>query len=569
MRVLGVHCGHDSAAALVVDGHVVAHAAEERFSRVKHYGGIPVQSVRYCLARAGSSIEDVDVIATTVSALHPSLQVLFGLEDDEVTQLARKEGVSRWSRATLERAVRRRIRAPMVPPAYLKFFKKARTTEIVRVDHHLAHAASAYFTCGLDDCLVVTADGIGDGTSTAVWRARAGRLEPIVRFGGRGSFGWFYGMVTEALGWQVGEGEGKTMGLAPYGDPDAFPDELLAQHMPRYMDGDLAKPVDFGQITNVRVLDTDNWHFIRGEAVADLVRTHGAENVAAKAQRLLEMEMLDFLEHWIKKEDATRLTTAGGVFLNVKLNQGVIDRSLVEEYHIFPDAGDPGLPVGSAMYAWQQKTGERQPPARITDVYWGPEYSQEEIEATLRSRNLPFRRSSDISKETAELIAAGKIVGWFQGRGESGPRALGGRSILMDPRRAENKDIINARVKYREPFRPFCPSMTREAAKRYLNTTHEDRFMICASSVTGEAAKAIPAVVHVDNTVRPQVVGDENGRYRALIEHFGALTGVPVVLNTSFNIKGEPIVSTPAEAIRCFFDTGMDVLALGDFLVTK
>ena len=573
LTILGVHFAHDAAAALIQGGRVVAHSAEERFNRVKHYGGAPARAIGFCLEWAGLKIEDVDVITSTRPLDEPLFAGTFCLSEERVSRLVPPPP------GTYLDVVRKAARAvgvlpplavemPVIAPSHVLTHEVHERTEILRVGHHLAHAANAYHTSGFENCLVITADGVGDESSLAVWRAQGGKLERIRSFGPEGSLGWFYGIVTEALGWQVGDGEGKTMGLAPYGDPDAFEDELLLPWLPRYVNGELATPVDFGTIGSYPMLDTHNWHFLRVAPIVKLVERYGPENVAAKAQRLLEEEMVGFISHWLRAEGTRTLATSGGVFLNVKVNQEVVEQDLVDDYYVFPDAGDSGLPIGSALAVWQERRGSGVLPP-ISDAYWGPRYSNDEIKAVLDTRNLRYRRRDDIVGDTADLLASGKIVGWFQDRAESGPRALGARSILMDPRGPENKDVINARVKYREAFRPFCPSMTEEGARRYLTQTHRDRYMVCASSVKEGAAEDLPAVVHVDGTVRPQVVTPELGRYHRLIQAFGERTGVPVLLNTSFNIKGEPIVSTPSEAIRCFYDTGLDALAIGDFLLTK
>lgn len=576
LTILGVHFGHDSAAALLQGGRIVAHAAEERFKRVKHYGGPPTQAIEFCLQWAGLKMADVDIVASTspLSRLDaPMFGATFGLSQAKLHALLPPP--PRTYVDVLRKVARKAKVLPPLPevtppaaPSYLLTHKAEERTEFVRVNHHYAHACNAYHTSGFDRCLVVTADGVGDTSSLTVWRAAEGRMELLRSFGPEGSLGWFFGIVTEALGWQVADGEGKTMGLAPYGDPDAFEDERLLPWVPRYEEGDLVRPVDFGPVTSYRELETDHWHFLGVEPIRDLVAEFGPENVAAKAQRLLEKEVVGFLAHWLRVEGTRDLAVSGGVFLNVKVNQEVVERDLVDHLYVFPDAGDAGLPVGAALSVFQQRRSPCVMPG-ISDVYWGPSYSDEDIESVLGIRNLPYRRSTDIVGEVAELLAAGKIVGWFQGRAESGPRALGARSILMDPRGPDNKDIINARVKYREAFRPFCPSMTEDAATRFLTQARRDRYMICASSVKNGAADELPAVVHVDGTVRPQVVTPDVGRYHELISRFGQLTGIPVLLNTSFNIKGEPIVSTPSEAIRCFYDTGLDVLAVGNFLLSK
>jgi carbamoyltransferase len=316
-------------------------------------------------------------------------------------------------------------------------------------------------------------------------------------------------------------------------------------------------------------MDTYHWHFEEAKEVKKIIEKYGREDVAAKAQKLLEREMMAFIKTWVEKEKVSQLATAGGVFLNVKLNQQVVESHIVDDYYIFPNAGDSGLALGAALFVYYQLNAEENI-MKIDDIYWGPDYTNEDIDEILKQRHIYHQRSNDVARECAELIANNKIVGWFQGKMESGPRALGARSILYDARSSENKDIINARVKFREPFRPFCPSMTYECINEYLYEPRDERFMITAYKVKPEMIKKIPAVVHVDGTCRPQFVHKElNPKFWNLINHFGKLTGTPVVMNTSFNIKGEPIVCSPRDAIKCFFDTGIDILAIGDFIIKK
>jgi len=573
MNILGVHLGHDSGAALVRDGYVVADASEERFNHIKHYGSYPFESLQFCLTQGKIDMVDIDAIAISTYLQDPAIKILFGLSADEVNELVANNDQLKILSIGIKSKIKSRVlkRMPEGTPLYVRPFKRrGREIPIVKVDHHLAHAASAYYTSGFtSDCLIITSDGMGDDISTAVWKGKNGKITPLARYNPSGSFGWFYGLVTEALDWWVGEGEGKTMGLAPYGNPEAFPDEILTKYMPEYENGNLKKKVDFGKIEQLVLMGAYHWHFPASVELKEVVDRYGRENVAAKVQKLLEQEMKKFVGDWVHREKATRLATAGGVFLNVKLNQKIVEEGIVEHYRIFPGAGDSGLAAGSALYLYNQlsKVPVISP---IQDIHWGPAYSDEEIEAVLKERNLPYKKVDDIAEKCAQLLAEGKIVGWFQGRMECGPRALGSRSILFDPRKAENKDIINARVKFREPFRPFCPSMTYECVSDYLYHTRDERFMITAYRVKPEKAKEIPAVVHVDGTCRPQFVHrDTHPLYWRLLHRFGELTGVPVILNTSFNIKGDPIVCTPRDAIKCFYDTGIDHLALGSFLLNK
>jgi carbamoyltransferase len=418
--------------------------------------------------------------------------------------------------------------------------------------------------------LIITCDGVGDGTSVAVWNGSGGNIREIKRYGTSGSFGWFYSLVTEALGWWVGDGEGKTMGLAPYGDRKSVLDkEVLAHYLPGYQNGEITKRADFGNVKYFKEFDAFHWHFPDAIKIQKVVQDYGPENIAAEAQDLLEESLVSFIRYWVKKENARNLATAGGVFLNVKLNQKIIEDNIVENYSIFPNAGDAGLSLGAALYV-SKKFSQENTTQKIDHIYWGPCYGNDEIESVLKERNLQYRRSDNISRDAARALADQKIIGWFQGRMESGPRALGGRSILFDPGKPENKDIINMRVKFREPFRPFCPSIMEEYAHEYLATSYKDRYMITACNVKDEKRNVIPAVTHVDGTCRPQLISRQtNRRFWELLDSFRQYTGVPVILNTSFNVKGEPIVCSPRDAIKCFFDTGLDVLCIGDFIVNK
>lgn len=576
MNILGVHVGHDSGAALIREGQVVADVSEERFNHIKHYGSLPLESITFCLKTAGLKMADIDAIATTTPLVDPSIRILFGLTDNEMDLIRTNNNEKGIYLGQIRRKIRKAIWGSdrvgrEGAPLYISPFKrKGDDIPILKVDHHLAHASSAYFSSGFEkDCLIVTCDGIGDGVSTAVWRGKHGKITPIARFGGEGSFGWYYGVVTEALDWWIGDGEGKTMGLAPYGNPEAFADEVLKKYQPEYVNGKLAKPVDFGNFERLVLMGAYHWHFPVSNEINKIVERYGRENVAAKAQKLLEQELKNFIVDWVRREKATNLAVAGGVFLNVKLNQKIVEEGVVENFHIFPGAGDSGLAVGAALYVYNELSGKPHI-FKLEDVYWGPSYSNEEIESVLKERNLLYRKVEDIATICAQLLADNKIVGWFQGRMECGPRALGARSILFDPRKKENKDIINARVKFREPFRPFCPSMTYECVSEYLYHTRDERYMITAYQVKPQKAKEIPAVVHVDGTCRPQFVRrDNNPLYWELLHRFGELTGVPVILNTSFNIKGDPIVCNPRDAIKCFFDTGIDYLAIEKYLLSK
>jgi carbamoyltransferase len=561
-KILGVHVGHDSGAAVVVDGEVVADMSEERVTRIKHYSGLPVASVRFCLDQAGISIEDVDIVAVPSATQVPDLNYLFDLSGNRAQRRSRLGRAEDLVRARTRRGQRK-------PPRSFEPVPLPDSTEIIHVEHHLAHAASAYYTSGSDDRqLIVTMDGTGDGVSVALWRGEAGMITPLEKHPTTASLGWFYSNVTEALGWQHGDGEGKTMGLAPYGDADRA-SGVLERFYPKFAGGDLVEPHDFGPLYTWNEIGAEEWHLDEADEIAALVREYGQEHVAAEAQRVLEEQASELIFPWLDREQTRDLSCAGGVFLNVKLNQRIWDSGKVGRHHIFPNPGDSGLAVGAALFAHHQ-ANPGSPMLPLRDLYWGPEYSNEEIKSLLAARNLPIVFEDDVSGLAARALHDGKIVAWFEGRMESGPRALGARSILMSPLRAENKDVINQRVKFREGFRPFCPSMLAEKAEDYLVNPRSERFMITSFSVTPAKREAIPAVVHVDDTVRPQTVERAaNESYHEVIKRFGELSGESVVLNTSLNVKGEPIICHPREAIRAFFDTGLDCLVLGNYVLSK
>lgn len=566
MRVLGVHLGHDSSAALVIDGKLVADAAEERFTRIKHDAGLPVSAIASCLEIAGLEIRDVDVVALPTEAELWPLNDLFDLYDGP-----HEQGRSMARAADLARQVTgdRGFRRPGGRPIHARRFPLGPNTELVKIGHHLAHAASAYYTSGQPGKqLIVTLDGIGDGLSGAIWRGEGGRIEPLERFGATGSLGWFYGNVTEALGWAHGDGEGTTMGLAAYGEAEAARNALEGFH-PRFEDGALVAAHRFEPIDAWSQHGAYQWHSSEAGRIAALIPRFGRENLAAEAQRVLEEQVGQLVYPWLRREDTRTLSCAGGVFLNVKVNQRIWTSGLVDSHHVYPNPGDAGLAAGAALYAYHQG----HPSASIgslDDVYLGPQYSDHEIAELLRARHLDVAKRDDVPEFAARTLAENGLVGWFQGRMESGPRALGSRSILVNPTRAENKHHLNAQVKFRERFRPFGPSVLSEHSTDYLRDARAERFMLTSFDVVAAKRNSIPAVVHVDGTIRPHTVEREaNPRYWELIAAFGRLTGEQAVLNTSFNVRGEPIICHPRDAIRAFYDTGLDCLILGDHVLTK
>lgn len=562
MNVLGIHVGHDSCAALIVDGKIVVDVQEERFVRIKHYEGLPFKSVEQCLQLGKLSMDDIDAIAIASDQQIPNLNFLFEFPAGKEHKKSRQ--------SQLVSLMRGRKMYPQVGlPLYMKRLKVNPRTQVIQVNHHLAHAASAYYTSGTPDKqLIVTADGFGDGHSLCVWLGENRTIKPLRQWGGEASIGWFYSNVTEGLGWWHGDGEGKTMGLAPYGNPDNCKGVLTPFH-PVFENGELTKPHNFGQLYYWAEAGVCQYHFDEANEIEALVKQYGPEDISAEAQRVLEQEMFKVIFPHMEQQQVQDLSCAGGIFLNVKLNQHIWETGRVRRQHIFPNAGDSGLAVGAALQVCH-RLDQTTPFPVLEHLYFGNEYTNEEIKAILDLRKVNYQWVDNPSLYAAGQLADNKIVGWFQGRMESGPRSLGNRSILMSANRSENKDMINAEVKFREGFRPFCPSLLWEKKDDYLENARDEFFMITSFTCKPEKRDKVPAVVHADQTLRPQTVKrDFNERYWHLINEFGNLTGEYLLMNTSFNVMGEPIMSHPRDAIRCFYDNGLDCLVIGNYVLEK
>lgn len=563
MKILGVHIGHDSSACLVIDGKIVADVAEERFTRIKHDSGLPIKSIEYCLSHANVSIDELDAVALP-GGDSDLINTLFRLDGERSKSFSKKE--------RLLKAYRKGIKKVSEGfPLYVKQFPLSEQTKVINVDHHLAHASSAFYASGIiDDSLIFTIDGVGDGTSVAVWRAgNDGKISSLYKVGHEGSLGWFYGNVTEALGWWHGDGEGKTMGLAPYGDMVPSIKAKLEKYCPIYSQGKLIRPHNYSAPSTWSFSGANHYHFRDAEEISKLLLTHSRENLSATAQAILEEQVKNIVFPWIEKTGIRNICCAGGIFLNVKLNQRILYSGNAREMFVFPNAGDSGLAVGAALHAYNELASTYEP-YQLDHLYLGPSWSNEKIEEALRLCNINYVYTENPSKAAAIRLAENKIIGWFQGRMESGPRALGNRSILMSANKPENKDIINARVKFREGFRPFCPSILEEKIDDYLIGGVIAPFMLISFDIIDEKRNRVPAVVHEDGTLRVQTVNrGVNPRYWDLINYFGEITGEYLVLNSSFNIMGEPIVLDPLHAIRCFFGGGMDSLIIGNYIIDK
>ena len=440
--------------------------------------------------------------------------------------------------------------------------------KVYSFDHHSCHASSAYYGSGFDDAAVLCMDGKGEATSISMWHGKDGKLRLLKRYGIFDSLGYLYGSITDFLGLRINDGEYKVMGLAPYGKPVYQMDDVISVD-------------DRGVNINtryslyplsIRNLET-RFPSITKEYREDAPPQPNTD-IASTLQDRLEKSALWYVKELLSlvishsSPDIQNLCLAGGVALNVKMNKIIWESGLVKNLWVQPAAGDMGNVLGAGWLLYAKKTGRR--PEPLQHLYLGPEYGKEEIEIAFEKSGLQYRKSDDVARETAELLSQGKIIAWFQGRMEFGPRALGSRSVLADPRTAAMKDTINAKVKFREPFRPFCPSFLEGHGPKIMEKYTPSPFMVMSFSVKQEWQEKIPAVVHVDNTVRPQeVFASTNPIYARMIRNFYEKTGVPVVLNTSLNVKGEPIVNTPEEAIAFFKKTDVDFLAIGNYLVEK
>lgn len=578
MHILGINAYHGNAsAAIVSDGRLVAAVEEERFNRVKYAAGFPSAAIRYCLEAAGINLSEVDHIAIP---RNPWARL----------------GTKLWYALKMPSFARERAKVLArfvgIPEALAQTFDVAPEkirAQYHRVEHHQAHLASAFFVSPFDHAALLSADGLGDFASTMWGVGRGNRMQIDGAIAFPHSLGMYYTAVSQYLGFRKFGDEYKVMGLAAYGEP-AYLDEfrrivrtngntgfrLGLDYFQHHRTGPEMTWSDAGKTPELGMMFSDYMAQRLGPArdpAAPVEKMH--RDGAASLQARLEEVFFEMLRALQARTGQKAVCLAGGVAFNCVANGKIFDQTPFEQIFVQPAAGDAGLAVGAAYFVHHQILGA--PRSFVMDhADWGPSYTRQQmrsaVEASrLRSQGMEISELSEevIAKDAAKEIAAGKILGWFQGRAEWGPRALGNRSIVADPRRPEMKDVLNARIKHREMFRPFAPSILAEVTGEYFEKSYPSPFMTQAYAVRTDKRAAIPAPTHVDGTGRLQTVTrDANPRYWLLIREFGNLTGVPVVLNTSFN-DNEPIVCRPEEAIDCFLRTKMDVLVLGNLLIRK
>ncbi len=579
MYILGINAYHANAsAALVSDGQLIAAVEEERFNRVKYAAGFPVQAIRYCLAEAGISLTDVDHVAIPrdpwarigTKLLYSMRMPSFALE---------RIGVMKRFAGVKEELAR----------AFDLDSERLRST-FHRIEHHQAHSASAFFVSPFEEAAVLSADGLGDFASTMWSTGRGPRMQIHGSIAFPHSLGIYYTALTQYIGfWKFGD-EYKVMGLAAYGQPAYLDEFRKIVHATR---GGIGFRLGLEYFSHQRKGPEMTWREadqtpVQGRLFSEYLEKRLGparpasepveqrhRDLAATMQAALEDTYLTMLNSLQRQTKQKNLCLAGGVAFNCVANGKIFDRTEFERVYVQPAAGDAGLSVGAAFFVQHQVLGA--PRKFVMDhASWGPGYSLEDARRALEGRGISGTEirveeldESALLKTTAQHIARGRVVGWFQGRQEWGPRALGNRSILADPRRPEMKDILNQRIKHRETFRPFAPSILEESTAEYFERTHPSPFMTFAYAVRPEKRAVIPAPTHVDGTARLQTVNRQaNPLYWKLIKEFANQTGVPVLLNTSFN-ENEPIVLRPEEALDCFLRTKMDVLVLGNFILEK
>jgi carbamoyltransferase len=589
--ILGISCYyHDAAAVLLKDGSVVAAAEEERFSRIKHDYGFPTQAIQFCLDTEGIKGPDLDYVVffekpfrkldrilMTVLQTYPKSWKVF--RESMISWIIDKL----WVASTLE--------------AKLGVTKD----KVLFSEHHLSHAASAFLCSPFDEAAIMTVDGVGEWVTATCGTGKGTNIKLDKQIEFPHSVGLLYSAFTAFLGFEVNEGEYKVMGMAPYGQPRYVDNVWKVVH--QNQDGSFTLDMDYFSFHH-STENTFNNKFVKlfgaprdpklqffteetgfpkyfGEPPSNYkalcaVNQHYAD-IAASIQRVTEELLLGMARNLHKRTGLKQLCIAGGVGLNSVANTRILKETPFEELYVQPAAGDGGGALGAALWVWNTLLGQ---PRNFVmkHAYWGRQNSDAEISDFLTQNKIPHTRFDNEDKLLDTVVGRlmnGKVVGWSQGRFEWGPRALGSRSIIADPRNPEMKDIVNSKIKFREPYRPFAPSVLADSAERYFELPeakrhYPARYMLYVVPVKEEQKATLPAITHVDGTGRLQTVfSEQSPRYYRLIERFGQATGVPVIMNTSFNLKGEPVVNTPANAFSTFSKSEMDTLVLENFVVDK
>ncbi len=559
--ILGLSCYyHDSAAALLKDGKVIFAAQEERYTRKKQDENFPTNAIRHALRFAGIEAKDLDAV---VFYEKPFLKFFERILETQMKVWPR--GFIMYHRAMREWMLKK-LWIPQNIKKELKVDKPVYFTT-----HHQSHAASAYYCSGFDDAAVVTVDGVGEWATTTIGYGKGTDLTMLREIHFPHSLGLLYSALTYYIGFKVNSAEYKVMGLAPYGKPIYV--DLLRKLIDLKEDGSFALRMqyftyEYGLTMTGRAFERLLGQ-LRRRPESELTQFH--KDIARSLQSLTEEIMIKIVTHAKKLTSSENLCLAGGVALNCVANGAILRSGLFQNIFIQPAAGDAGGALGAALAIWHQEFKGARSPA-LDHVYLGNEYTEQEIEAAIKARGLPFERLAhdQVASTTASLLAADNVIGWFQGRMEYGPRSLGSRSILGDARNKANWQRVNLKIKFRESFRPFAPAVLEEKAAEWFDLDRPSPYMLLVADVRPEKRDLIPAVTHIDGSARIQTISaTQHPLFHELLRSFDAQTGCPVLINTSFNVRGEPIVESPDDAIRTFLATDIDCLILGTFLLRK
>ncbi len=593
MYILGISAHyHDSAACLLNGNQIVAAAQEERFTRKKHDPRFPVSAIRYCLKEAGITLKDVEHVTfyeKPFVKFERLLETYISFAPFGITSFWKAMPV--WLKEKLFQKTLINRHLNEIDPDW-----KEQAHKLLFAEHHQSHAASAFFPSPFEEALVLTADGVGEWTTTSVAVGKGSSLEMVKEIRFPHSLGLLYSAFTYYTGFKVNSGEYKVMGLAPYGEPK-YVDLILEHLIDLKEDGSFRLNMDyFDYCAGLRMTNTAfDKLFGSGPRQPESELTQKEMDLARSVQEVIEEAMLRLTRSLCKEFNMKNLCMAGGVALNCVANGRILRETPIEQVWIQPAAGDAGGAVGAAFATWHQHLEKERPPQqfdRMQGGYLGPKFANETIKTFLDEQKIPahYFDTDALFPKLAEELAAEKVIGWMQGRMEFGPRALGGRSIIGDPRSTKMQSVMNLKIKYRESFRPFAPSILAEKVSDYFEIDSASPYMLLVAPVTEEhripmteeqqklwgieklnvPRSSIPAVTHVDYSARIQTVHAEtNPRYHQLISAFYELTGCPVIVNTSFNVRGEPIVCTPEDAYRCFMRTEMDVLVLENYVLYK
>ncbi len=565
MNILGISCYyHDAAACLIRDGKVVAAAQEERFTRKRHDPEFPQRAVQYCLRQAGLTVKDIDYVGFYDKPL---------IKFERLLQTYLAVWPKGWEsfRIAMPDWLKRKIRIPQVIRQELGY-----DGEVLMIEHHLAHAASTFFCSPFSEAAVLTVDGVGEWATTTCGTGEGNDLRIMQEIDFPHSLGLLYSAFTYYLGFKVNSAEYKVMGLAPYGKP-VYYDKIMGNLIKVAADGSYWMDQSYFAYTHGLVMTTPKFHDLFGAPPVppETRPTQREMDLAASLQQVTDEIMLKLARGLRASSGKPNLCLAGGVALNCVANAKILEAKIFDNIFIKPAAGDAGGALGVALYIDHALLRTARGPG-LNDVYFGPEFADDEIEAYLTKNQIAYTKHGreELLERTAQLISEQAVIGWHQGRMEFGPRALGNRSIIADARNKENWQRVNLKIKYRESFRPFAPSVLEDKVGEYFAIDVPSPYMLLTAQVHDriqqDPVKAIPAVTHVDGSARLQTVSRaQNALYYDLIKKFEEKTGCAVIINTSFNVRGEPIVCTPHDAYLCFMRTEMDYLVVGSFILDK